>query len=75
MLALFHTSTGGEHLVKQTLLMLLECRRGGGGEDDYAKVIANGIPREGELQRRYFGQIGEFIACALDGWVRGPEEY
>lgn len=61
--------------MKQTLLMLLECRRRGGGLEDYAQVISSRLPNEEGPRRIYLGQMGEFIATALDGWVRDPEEY
>lgn len=78
---MFHIPREEFQVVKQTLLQLQEITRRAertgipARNDDYAGAILARMPVEDEARRRYLGEIGGFIATAMDGWVGGPEDY
>lgn len=58
--------------MKLTVQQLLECSRRGATPEEYANVILARVPGDPEQRRRYLGQLGMWVAAAMDGVVPDP---
>lgn len=57
--------------MQKTLMLIRDAA--GQGPQRYADIIKSRLPDDPEDRDRYLGELGEFLAQAMDGLVIDPE--